>query len=108
MTHLRLLYVTAPNRQEACSIARTVVEERLAACANILGDIETFYHWEGVFENGQEVAFLLKTTADREAALIERVNQLHSYSCPAIITLPLEGGFGPFLDWVVAETKPRV
>lgn len=106
MTQTRLIYVTAPNRQEARTIARTVVEEHLAACANILGDIESFYHWEGTLENGQEVALLFKTTTGQTQALIDRVKGLHSYTCPAIVALPIEQGFGPFLDWIVAESKP--
>jgi periplasmic divalent cation tolerance protein len=106
MTNLRIVYVTAPNRQEAQKIAKQVVEERLAACANILGDIESFYHWDNQLENSREVAFFLKTTVEYEAMLIERIKELHSYSCPAIITIPIASGFQPFLDWVVAETKP--
>jgi periplasmic divalent cation tolerance protein len=107
MTNVRLLYVTAANRQEARNIARIVVEERLAACANILGDIETFYHWEGAFENGQEVALLLKTTVELTERLIDRVKALHSYSCPAILSLLVDNGYGPFVDWIATETQHR-
>jgi periplasmic divalent cation tolerance protein len=103
-TELRLLYVTSASRDEARLIARTVVEERLAACANILGDIESFYHWEGKFETGAEVLIVLKTHANIEKQLIERIKSLHSYTCPAIVCLPIVSGFDPFLVWVGAET----
>jgi periplasmic divalent cation tolerance protein len=104
MNEFRMLYVTAKDREEARLIGRTVVEERLAACANLLGDIESYYHWEGRLENGSEVALLLKTRLELEPALIDRVRSLHSYSCPAIVSLPIVAGHQPFLGWLVAET----
>jgi periplasmic divalent cation tolerance protein len=104
MNDCRLLYVTAKNHEEARHIARTVVKERLAACANVLGPIESFYHWEGNFEEGAEVALLLKTRAELESRLIERVTTLHSYSCPAIVSLPILAGHAPFLSYIVDET----
>jgi periplasmic divalent cation tolerance protein len=106
MTDCRLIYVTTKDREEAQRIARTVVKERLAACANVLGDIESFYHWEGKFEEGSEVLVLLKTRAELETSLIERIKTLHSYSCPAIVSLAIASGHAPFLAYIAEETAP--
>lgn len=103
-----MVYVTASGMKEAEHIALTVVQERLAACANIIGSIKSIYHWEGKLEQGTEVAMLLKTQATVVDSLVERVRELHSYSCPAILVLPVQGGFDGFLDWVRAETAATI
>jgi periplasmic divalent cation tolerance protein len=107
MTDCCLIYVTAATREEAQTLGRTVVGERLAACANLLGPIESYYHWEGRFETGAESLLILKTTAELVPALTERLRELHSYSCPAIVALPIVGGHSGFLDWLRAETKTK-
>lgn len=99
-----LVYVTAKDADEAKTIAKTVVGERLAACANLLGNIESIYWWQGeVCEDG-EVALILKTSAERKPDLIERIKELHSYECPCVICLPIAGGNCDFLNWIAAET----
>lgn len=103
MTDCVFVYVTAPSPDEARQLARSAVEERLAACANVLGSIESFYYWEGKFESGAETALILKTTRAKLEALTERLRALHSYSCPAIVALPIVGGHPAFLDWIRAE-----
>ncbi|MGE5786711.1 MAG: divalent-cation tolerance protein CutA, partial [Myxococcales bacterium] len=75
----------------------------LAACANVLGAIESYYFWEGKFESGAETALILKTTRGRLEALTARLRALHSYSCPAIVALPIVGGLPDFLAWIGAE-----
>ena len=104
MSDVRLMYVTAANEAEVDRIAQALVEERLAACANILGPIRSIYHWNGQLESSSEVALLLKTTEALVAKAIERVKSLHSYECPAIVVLPVLGGNPAFLQWVEAET----
>jgi periplasmic divalent cation tolerance protein len=98
------VYVTAENEAEARRIARTVVEERLAACANLLGNIQSVYWWEGKLCEGQEVALVLKTSEKRKGELIDRITQLHAYDCPCIVCLPIADGHSGFLDWITAET----
>jgi len=102
---LKLIYVTCETRDEAVMIANTVVEDRLAACANILGDITSIYWWEGSIQEGREIAVILKTRSDLVDKLTERIKKLHSYSCPCVVALPIEGGNREFLDWVATNTK---
>ena len=99
------VYVTARDNPEAELIARTVVQERLAACANILGAIQSVYWWEGKLCDGQEVALVLKTSEDRKAELIARIKALHSYECPAIVCLPIADGNSDYLAWIAEETR---
>lgn len=103
-THL--VYVTARDAAEAKMIARAVVGERLAACANILGGIESVYWWQGKVCDGSEVALILKTTAERQPDLIDRIKELHSYECPCVVCLPIADGNRDFLNWIAAETGP--
>lgn len=98
------VYVTAKDETEAKSIAQTVVSERLAACANLLGAIESIYWWQGKVCEDSEVALILKTSAERKPELIERIKQLHSYECPCVVCLPIADGNCDFLNWIAAET----
>jgi periplasmic divalent cation tolerance protein len=98
------VYVTAENEAEAKLIARAVVEERLAACANLLGGIQSVYWWDGKVCEGEEVAFVLKTSNARKSELIDRIKQLHSYDCPCIVCLPIADGNRDFLKWITKET----
>lgn len=99
-----LIYITAPNREEAVRIGRAVVEARLAACANVLPGIASFYWWEGAVQEDQEVALILKTRPELVEVLIARVRELHSYTVPCIVALPIEKGNPAFLDWICKET----
>lgn len=99
-----LVYVTAGSAEEAARLARTLVGERLAACANILGPIASVYWWEGKLEEAAETAFLLKTRRALVPALTERIKALHGYDCPCVVAIPIEGGNPAFLAWIAAET----
>ncbi|HEV2550142.1 MAG TPA: divalent-cation tolerance protein CutA [Stellaceae bacterium] len=103
-----IVYVTASDANEARRIGRTVVEERLAACANILGSMNSIYWWEGKVEEASEAVLILKTTEARLEALVTRVKALHSYDCPCIEAWPAAAGYRPFLDWVTRETHGSV
>jgi periplasmic divalent cation tolerance protein len=103
----RLVYVTAPNLAEAESLARLAVEGRLAACANILPGMRSLYWWQGSLEQADEVVLLLKTTELLAGELVRTIAQAHSYECPCVVVLPIEGGHPAFLNWIAAETGPR-
>jgi periplasmic divalent cation tolerance protein len=100
------IYVTAPSPAEAKAIADAVVKDRLAACANIIPGMRSIYHWEGKIEEADETVVIFKTRATLFPAVEARVKELHKYSAPCIVALPLEAGSQPYLDWIMAETKP--
>ena len=99
------VYVTAPDRETALNIARTIVEERLAACANILGPMTSVYRWEGKVTEEGEVAFIAKTAETELPALVARIKALHPYQVPCIVAWPIVAGHQPYLDWISAEVK---
>ena len=99
-----LCYVTCGDRDEAITIGRTLVEERLAAAANILGDTVSVYRWGGALHEKPETALLLKTRAELAERVVARVLELHSYACPSVVILPVAGGNPAYLDWLAAET----
>lgn len=94
------VWVTAADAAEARRIGRAVVEERLAACANLLPGHVAIYRWEGELREDPESALVLKTTAGRFEALRARIRALHSYDLPAILALPAAAGDADFLAWV--------
>jgi periplasmic divalent cation tolerance protein len=100
----RLVYVTAPDRDVALELARIAVEERLAACANVLGAITSVYWWNGQVNQDAEVALVLKTRADLVETLTARMIAAHPYECPCVVALALDGGNPAFLSWIAAET----
>lgn len=99
-----LVYVTAGSRAEALEIGRACVEERLAACANVLGEIASLFWWEGKVQEESETPLILKTRPDLVAPLITRIKALHSYSVPCVVAVPIIEGNPDFLDWIVKET----
>ena len=94
------IYAVFANAEEAERIGRTVVEERLAACINILSPIRSIYRWKGEIETADEVAAIFKTHHWRSDALIERIAELHSYDVPCIVAWPIEKIVGSYADWV--------
>jgi periplasmic divalent cation tolerance protein len=104
MSGIVTVYATFASPDEADRIARTLVEERLAACANILGPCRSIYRWEGRMEEDDEVAALFKTGAATAEALIARIAELHSYDTPAAVVWPIANGLPEYVRWVEAET----
>jgi periplasmic divalent cation tolerance protein len=100
------VYVTAASHGEAVSIARTVVAERLAACANILPAVTSVYHWQGQVQEDAEVALLLKTETRLFDRLATRIRELHSYDTPCIVAWPIVAGDAAYLAWLGAEIMP--
>jgi periplasmic divalent cation tolerance protein len=100
------VYATFADSDEADRIARLLVEERLAACANILGTCRAIYRWQGAIEQGDEVAALFKTRADVADKLIARLGELHSYDVPAAVVWPIAGALPDYARWVRDESGP--
>lgn len=104
----RLVYMTAGSIVEARRIGRTLVEERLVACVNLIEGMKSIYWWQGAVEEGSEVVIVAKTTVGRIGPLIERVKALHSYDVPCIVALPIESGNPDFMEWIARETIAAV
>ena len=97
------VYAVFADPAEAQRIGRQMVEERLAACVNILGPCRSYYRWEGAIESATEVPALFKTRLDLADGLIARIKELHSYSIPAIAVWPIERLLADYGDWVERE-----
>ena len=104
-TDLVIVLTTAPDDSRADSWARTLVEERLAACINVHGPMASFYRWNGIVERYGERQLVIKTTQDRLAALEARLEQLHAYELPEFVVLAVAGGSQAYLGWVTEETR---
>jgi periplasmic divalent cation tolerance protein len=105
MTDAIVVLVTAPSAEKAAEIARAVVEERLAACGNVVPQLRSIYRWEGKVQDDAEALLVLKTTRARFDALRDRVVALHPYEVPEVIALPVEAGSAPYLAWIAAGTR---
>ena len=97
---VRIVLTTATTPEEAARLGRTLVEERLAACATSIPGAESIYHWQGQVETATETLVLLKTTQDHLAALETRLHELHSYDIPEFLVLPVESGSRRYLHWL--------
>jgi periplasmic divalent cation tolerance protein len=94
------VYAVFANPEEAERIGRTVVEERLAACANILGPVRSIYRWQGKIETADETAAIFKTAQSGADALIERIAGLHSYEVPCVVAWPIEKALPGYAEWI--------
>ena len=99
------VYAVFANADEAARIGRALVEDKLAACVNILGPCRSIYRWQGKIEQATEVPALFKTTIERADTLIARVTDLHSYEVPAIAVWPIERLPAAYGDWVESEVR---
>lgn len=97
---------TAPDGRVARRMARTVVEERLAACVNIVGPIKSVFRWKGGVEQAAEHLLVMKTTVDCTPALGARIEELHPYETPEFLSLPAVGGVQAYLEWIVNSVGP--
>ena len=100
-----VVLITCPNRRVAETLGRTLVEDRLAACANVVPGLTSIYRWEGKLCRDREVLVLLKTRQPRFAALARRVRELHPYSVPEVIALSVAAGSPAYLAWVAESTR---
>ena len=102
---INFIYMTVGNKEEARKIGKELVTTRLAACVNILDNMNSFYRWEGKIQDDTEVVMIAKTTEEQVPELIKKVKSLHSYDCPCIVSLPVAGGHQPFLEWIAGEVE---
>ncbi len=105
MSNYVVCFVTASSSEEAKKIAVALVEEKHAACVNIVPGVESVYQWEGKIETGAELLLIIKTQKTKIPALIKRVKTLHSYSVPEVISLPILSGNRDYLNWIRASVK---
>ena len=101
-----LVLTNCPDVEVADRIARTIVEQRLAACVNRLAPVESVYRWQGTVERATEVPLLIKTTRERYAEIEQAIRALHPYEVPEIIAMPVSAGLASYLRWVADETQP--
>ena len=99
-----LVYMTAGSVAEARKIGASLVERRLAACVNILPGMLSQYRWEGSVQTDEEAVLIAKTRGELVDALTGHVRGIHSYDCPCIVALPIDGGNPEFLQWIADET----
>ena len=99
-----LAYMTAASVEEAKSIGRVLVEERLAACVNVIPGMVSVYRWEGALEEAEEAVLIAKTRVASFDELARRVAEIYPYDTPCAIRLDVAGGLPPFLDWIASET----
>jgi periplasmic divalent cation tolerance protein len=100
-----LVLTNVPERAVAERLAGMLVEQRLAACVNILAPCRSVYRWRGAVQHDEEHPMLIKTTAERYAALEQALRAAHPYELPEIIAFPVGSGLSAYLEWVAAETR---
>lgn len=97
-------YVTCPNSSVAEKIASLLVDQKLAACVNIIPSVKSIYSWNGKIEQNEEVLMMIKTRSSLVEKLTESVKANHPYECPEVISVPISSGFGPYLKWISEST----
>lgn len=102
---INMIYITAGSKDEAKRIGKALINARLAACVNIIENMTSMYMWDGKLQDANETILIAKTTKERVSGLIEKVNALHSYDCPCIVSLPVSDGNPAFLKWVANEVQ---
>jgi periplasmic divalent cation tolerance protein len=102
------VYTTYPSIVEAERAGHALVERRLCACVNILPGMISLYWWQGAVERGEEAVMIIKTRAALAERVSSAVKEMHSYTTPAILVIPLESVDRGYLDWLMAETEPAV
>ncbi|HUV14388.1 MAG TPA: divalent-cation tolerance protein CutA [Acidobacteriota bacterium] len=103
----RIILSTIDDQSKAEEIATSLVSERLASCVNILPRILSIYRWKGQIKKEPETLLIIKTRGDRVDEVISRVAEIHPYEVPEVISLPIEKGHQPYLDWVLAESSAQ-
>jgi len=105
MPDVVLILTTAPAGDAGQAIARVLVDERLAACVNVLAPMTSVYRWQGAVEHETEQQLIIKTTSDRIAAIQARIGELHTYDLPEYLVVKVSDGGAAYLEWVARETR---
>ncbi len=105
MSEHQLVFCTVPDRETGQQLARTLVEERLAACVNLLPDVASVYRWQNAVQESAECLLLIKTRAALFAALRDRIVALHPYELPEVISVPVNAGLPAYLNWIDENTR---
>lgn len=100
-----LLISTVSSEEDAEKIARHLVEERFAACVNIVPKITSFYFWQGKLQKDSELLLLIKTTKDMEETLINEVKRIHPYQTPEVLSFDVENGLEEYINWMEANVS---
>jgi periplasmic divalent cation tolerance protein len=104
MTDAMLVLTTLPNADAAAEMAKSIVDERLAACANLFPALRSIYRWQARLEDQNEVLVLFKTRQEHFDRLRARILELHPYEVPEVLAIPVEQAYQPYLDWLARET----
>lgn len=108
--NLRVVYITTPNRDEAFHIGSKIVDEKLAACANIIDGMESIYRWKGEIKTDKESILILKTSYENVSRLTKRVKELHSYKIPCIVSMNIteQEGNEEYLNWILESVRKSI
>lgn len=107
MTEMLLVFTTFEREEDAARVVRTLVEERLAACGNLLPGARSLYRWKGAIEDAREVVVLLKTRKQDWSALVSRLHDLHPYETPECIAVRVAAGAPKYMAWLEAALEPE-
>lgn len=105
MTDKRIVLTTTGSEEEARKIAQTLVDRQLAACVNIVPQVESVYRWQGKVESAREWLLLIKTTAEKFAAVRDAIRELHSYDLPECIAIAIDDGSAGYLQWIADSVR---
>jgi periplasmic divalent cation tolerance protein len=105
MTDKQIILTTAGSEEEARKIAHSLIERELAACVNIVPQIESIYLWQGNVESAREWLLLIKTTAEKFSAVRDAIRELHSYDLPECIAIAIDDGSSEYLQWIADLVK---
>ncbi len=105
MTSIRMVFSTIDSEENARKLASNLVKEQLAACVNIISNVTSVYKWKGMMEQADECLLIIKTSEDRLDKLTERIRELHPYEVPEVVSVAIEQGSAPYLEWVFSETR---
>jgi periplasmic divalent cation tolerance protein len=104
LTDAMLVLTTLPNADAAGELAKSLIEEKLAACANVFPAVRSIYKWQGKIQDENEVLVLLKTRQEHFERLKSRILELHPYEVPEVLAIPVEQGYQAYLEWLARET----